>query len=515
MTEKQIQLDSGILQFTPKGGFYEGADEQFKMVFDMWYNLFQFDRTLFCLTSLLGGTGFSKGAMNHMLLSNAQSTTGKELIPEGLAFDYESQVIRYNLTKEKTPRALKNLLMLAGKENSHTPHITAATGKSRVNNARTRKIILDYLFNREHISLDNLAVNYKGKMKTLIRHALGKIDLHKVLNGDTKIFNKWIGRYNINALPVLFYLFDKELPKDTVFAHFPKVHQVQLLKKAAIEGNVDEFLKHMKGLPHLTVMGYRNTYKVPIDKSEVYTKTTMTTRQKLKSESAAKRSGATIEVNYKKQDIYDLWKVFYHKLMTGDGENLDDVAEAITFQEKRLEKVDFGTTAVIIDCSASMRGSDQRPLHPFLTSLSILSILDNITHVSYIGGTIPYKEGKRALFPKGSTDLWRGLISAVASGAESIIVFSDGYENCLKGTFNHVYKHFKESGYKFNLIHINPVFAADAKKGTSRKLAEDVTPLPVTDYKFIETEMIFNRMIENRDAVKSLLLNKYKKLIGG
>ena len=118
MTKDQLKLDSGMLQYAPKGAYYEDADEQFNRVMSMWTDLFNHDRALFCLTTLLGGTGFSKGAMTHMLLSNPVSTTGKELVPEGLAFDYESKVILYNLDKERTPRALKNLLMLAGGENT-------------------------------------------------------------------------------------------------------------------------------------------------------------------------------------------------------------------------------------------------------------------------------------------------------------------------------------------------------------------------------------------------------------
>ena len=182
MVKKQMKIDSGILQFAPKGAFYEDASEQFKAIFNMWTDLFQYDRTLFCLMSLLNGTGFSKGSISHMLLSNPQ--TGKELIPKTLAFDYETKIIKYNLRKEKTPRALKNLLMLAGKEGTHSNLIDTVNGKKRVNNSRTKKIILDYIFNRGHKDLDNLAVNYKGKLKKLIRHALGNVDLHKILNGE-------------------------------------------------------------------------------------------------------------------------------------------------------------------------------------------------------------------------------------------------------------------------------------------------------------------------------------------
>ena len=502
MVKKQMKIDSGILQFAPKGAFYEDASEQFKAIFNMWTDLFQYDRTLFCLMSLLNGTGFSKGSISHMLLSNPQ--TGKELIPKTLAFDYETKIIKYNLRKEKTPRALKNLLMLAGKEGTHSNLIDTVNGKKRVNNSRTKKIILDYIFNRGHKDLDNLAVNYKGKLKKLIRHALGNVDLHKILNGDTKLFNKWIGRYYANAMPVLLYLFDKELEKNVVYAHYKKISQVQLLKKAAIDGDVNNFRKLMKGIPILTAMGLRNCYKVPIEKSELYTDTTMSSRQKLTSESAAKRTGVEVEVDYKNQNIYDLWKVFFHKITIKDLE--------------KINKIDLGDVAVILDCSSSMKGSDKRPLHPFLTAISILSSIDNIKEIIPVGGkgiVRTLEDGSNYLYPEGSTKLWKGLIKAAATGIKNIIVISDGYENNIKGMFEHVYKILKRKGHEFELIHINPVFSADAKTGTTRKLTEDTITLPVTDYKYLETELLFNRLIENRDVVEQLLLNKYRKLIGG
>jgi hypothetical protein len=57
--------------------------------------------------------------------------------------------------------------------------------------------------------------------------------------------------------------------------------------------------------------------------------------------------------------------------------------------------------------------------------------------------------------------------------------------------------------------------SADASKGTTRQLVADVKPLPVSAPEFLETELIFNKMIENRELVKQLLVNKYQKLIGG
>ena len=74
---------------------------------------------MFGLITLLGGTGFSKGAMNHMMLANPQTGTGKDLVPDALPEDFEKDIFRYNLDKisqDRFARAIKNLMMLAGGE---------------------------------------------------------------------------------------------------------------------------------------------------------------------------------------------------------------------------------------------------------------------------------------------------------------------------------------------------------------------------------------------------------------
>ncbi len=79
----------------------------------------------------------------------------KALVPADLAFDYETKIMLYALDQEKTPRALKNLLMLTGTE-----------GMRKINNARTRKLILQFIFDRDPKDLDYLAINYKGKIRS-------------------------------------------------------------------------------------------------------------------------------------------------------------------------------------------------------------------------------------------------------------------------------------------------------------------------------------------------------------
>lgn len=509
MNSQAQRIDSGILQYTPKGSYYEGRDEQFAHVSRMWQTLFNHDRILFCLTTLLGGTGFSKGMMSHFLLSNPDpwSSSGKELTVDGLDPNFEENVIFYNLHKEAMSRALRNLLILSGSEGDKA---------KAVNNARTRKIIFRYLFDRPPEELDSMAINFKPKMRKLIRHALGKYDLHKMLNGDEQIFNKYIGKYQ-KAQPVLAHLFSVPLSnfQTTTYNHYPKIEQYDKLKAAASNGDVEEFKKYMKNMPMRTVMGFRNFYKLPIDLSNVYEESKMGERESLQMESAAKRSGAKkVKVDYKKQDIYDLWKSLYYKIINNETENLKEVHDAIAHVADKVEKIDIGEVAVVIDASHSMCGSEQRPFHPFLTALSLTSVLDNIKSVVYVGGSVVKKDGMTVVVPSGATALWRGLVDAVASGAKKIIVISDGYENAVKGAFDRVYDHFKKDK-EIELLHINPVYSADAASGTSRQIAKDVKPMPLDNYKFVETELIFNQMLESTEMVKRLLVNKYRKMIGG
>jgi hypothetical protein len=503
-------IDSGILQFAPKGAYYEGKDEQYNAVKKMWADLFDYDRTLFTLLMLLKGTGFSKGAMSHILLSNPpQLTYGTDKydsrLPaelDGLPAEFEKEVMAYALFKEKTPRALKNLLMLTGTE-----------GHTRVNNSRTRKLILGYIFDRDDKSLDYLAVNYKNKLQTLVRHALGKQDVTRVLIGNKKYFRKLIGRYNNNAYPVLCHLFNRTIPGEGPY--FPLIEKYYHLRYAAQSGDVVKFKEVMKDLPIRTVMGMRNLYKIKVNKSEVLQKTKMSVKDTIQMQAAVKKAGVKRDVNYDKQDIYDLFIFLYFKIDNDDETDIDKILTAIDNAEKKLPKIDIGECAVIMDASHSMKGSDQRPMHPFLTGMSIIATLDNVKDVIYVGGKeVPLSSGEStAVVPANSTDLWRGLVTAALSGAKNIVLISDGYENTIKGMFKNVYDHLKKSGYDFKLTHINPVFSASSSNGTARKLTDDTRPLPVGDYKFLETEVIFSKLIEDREMVKKLLIAKYRNLL--
>ncbi len=505
MTKVLKNVDSGLLQFIPKGAYYEDAEEQREKVDQMWERLLSYDRCLFSLITLLPGSGFAKGAMAHSLLSNPLNSKEKKLIPGNLPADFEIKIIKYNLENESFTRSLKNLLMLTGSE-----------GCSKVNNSKTRKLILSFIFERNNFELDNIAINYKKKLKILIRHALGKQTLWKILNGNISLFKKWIGCYSkVDSLPVLFHIFGKNKINKN---NFPKIYQYYKLKEAAIENNIDNFKHYMKNMPLRIVIGFRNTYNLNIELSQIYEDSKIGVKESLQLESAIKKSGAVKkDINYKNYNIYDLWKSFYFKVLNNELDNIEDVIEAIEVKTK-IANIDVNNAVVIVDASRSMEGNEERKLHPFLTSLSILSSLKNINDVIFVGGKwlhIPTKseEGINVIIPHNETTLWKGLLQAVKYKPEKVIIISDGYENSIKGMFNHVYKQLKSADYNFDLIHLNPVFSAASKQGTTRQLTNNVKPLQVSDHKYLETEILLNQVLEKPDSIKMILIDKFQKLI--
>lgn len=506
-----LNLDSSVLQFVPKGSYYNKKEEQLEKVEKLWENFLKYDRLIFTLSTLMKGTSYSKGRMFHLLLSNPVKYNEKELVPLGLDKDFEFEVLLFNLRKDDMTKSLKNLLMFTG---GKIEKETNEKVLKPVNNRKTCKLILRYLFERDDNSLESMAISFKRKMKTLVNHALGKQIVHNILNGNEKLFNKYIGKYNPDCRIVIEHLFDKDIKWGKV-SKYPKIKEYYHLKEIASGKNSDKFLSFIKTskLPMRTVMGFRNTYKLDIDLSDVYKQSKLSNKESIQLEKAASRSGTKLKVDYEKSDLYDLWKTFYNKVLTNDNENLDKITDAIDkISQNKL--FGFGKSVVIFDSSGSMYGSKERPLHPFLTGLCVISTIENIQRVFWVSGLKKKTNSenvKDIMIPYGKTSLWESLIDAVKLKPDTIIVISDGYENSIKGLFQTVYNKLKTSGEKINLVHINPVFSSEVSG--ARKLVEDINPLVLNDYKFLETEFVFKCLTSNRDEVRKLLSSKYKQLI--
>lgn len=502
------QFDASLLQFAPKGSFYNTQDEQLKKIEEVWRDFFNYDRDIFSLSTILPGTAYSKGRMAHMLLSNPIDRDNKSLVPYGLNDKFESTIINWNLEHESMARSLKNLLMLTGPKGKNK-------SLKRVNNARTKKVILRYIFDRDINSLESMAIKFKSKITKLIRHALGK-DLLKVVNAkngtpEGRLAYKYVTRYNMHGMNIIRFLFGGEVGDG-----LKKLKAYRAVQNAAKSKDVDAYIKiaEMKVLPVEVLMGFRNTYKLDIDKDKIYEFGKMSERQKIQSKVAAGKAGVEIDIDYSKHDIYDLWKLFYLQTVKEQTDDIDEIAAAITKKSEEKLGIDLGDTVVIFDVSKSMEGSVKRQWHPFLTGLSLISKLDNVKEVIFAGGKI-IKTGSEkipsVIIPSGSTALWKALIEAAEHKPKTVVVVSDGYENEIKGSFDGVYTKLKEDGASFNLIHANPVFSSEVSG--LKQLAEDVQPMALDNYKYLKTNLIFKLITTDKEQVKKLFANEYKKQI--
>jgi hypothetical protein len=490
---EKFNFDASILQFTPKGSYYNTESEQNQKITEQWKEFLQYDRLLFALILFLPTSDYAFGRISHLLCKN--KTT--EIVSKDFKItnDFEEKIILNGLRKQPMPRALKNLLMFTN------------ANIGRVNNAKVRNIILKYIFQRDLNSLDSMCCNFKDKIKLLLKHVYGK-KIWRVLNGRN-LFG--ITNVHERALDVLKFCFNKSF--DTKDLNMMNAYIC--LREYAKENRLDSFLDlAKKSKMNIEILiGFKALYKLNIDLSEIYDAGNMSEKQKIQKVRAVERTGTKQDINYKNYDIYDLYKMFYVKLTNNETNDMDLIAEAIEFQSNKKMDIDLGEIVVIMDASKSMIGSETRPYHPFLTGLSLVSKLPNVKDVMFVGGEYvdTYSNNMpKAIVPSGATKIWESLIQAVNKYPDTIVLISDGYENNVKGLTNQIYEKLKKEGKEFNIIHINPVFAAET--GNARRLIKEIKPFIIENYRMIKTNLIFQLIMDNKELAIKMLFNEYKKL---
>lgn len=202
-----------------------------------------YNRSTFISSMLLPLDSSLKGIMIYKLLDNHNKVDHSN-------DEYEMRIIMEILRKDDIEKSLKNLLILKNR---------------RINNSRTKRIILKFLFERDEESLENISIKYRNKVSDLISHSLGRTDTFHILNGDKKSFRKHIGKHTkIDCINILKHLYNYPIDKGRKQYH--RINDYQEIKKSCIIFNHDNFLNIMKKntLPKELVLGLRNTYKLEI-----------------------------------------------------------------------------------------------------------------------------------------------------------------------------------------------------------------------------------------------------------
>lgn len=484
----------GVLYLVPKSSYYDSEKDMVAEGKRLHDSMFNEDRELYTyMLYFKDATYYSKSLIINNLLSNSLHKEENAVLlkrdPELL--QVEDALIMNALFNENITHALKMLLSL--KDN-------------RLNNSRTSRIILQFIFDRGNT--DTIAIKYRNKLKQLLIHALGLRTVNEILErtpNGVKKFEKNIAVYNN---PYAMEVFDFVFGCEREFKS-PKLQEYMKMKKAFETNSVN--FREPTELPIEVLIGFNNFYKRGYSLTTLVAMGNMSAKQKIQMQNTVKRHSndkMEIKVNLNDYSIMELYKYMYSKkdITPDEIEECTSIIKAKANElHKRIEDnfiVDLNNTALIIDVSDSNKGSAQTKLHPFFKNMTLGSVLkgDKDIAVTYVGGVM-----ENGLFqPSGHTDLSSALLKVTKEGYKNVIILSDGFENV--NNFDKTYKQLKKIGYDLNVIHFNPVFSP--KNFSFKEISPEVVAIPFASEKDIENLMLFYLLNVDGEKFKKVMREK-------
>lgn len=471
-----------LLQFDPKGTYYEAPLHLIAAHDARLSEMVRQDRRAAALFATLPGTHYARGRLISILLSTKPDS--------GLI---EQDVVLGVLEDMGVTRAVKVLVALAA---------------ARVNNERVRLTITRWLFDRSVRSMVEIALRYRKKVLRILRHCASPKELRRwaengIPDGMTD------GRFPDAKSDVLRFL----LGLDPVHsAGFKKFRELRDLARGQKAREFMDLLGQKPDFPYEIALGFRNTFGLPITQAELMELTRFSDRQRMLLQGAAERAGAVLDVDYAKQPLYELWKLYFMRTMARYEGDLAPLKAAIDKKSCVKLDLDLGTVCVVFDMSGSMYGSAKRPFHPLLVATTITAIIAGLGRIFYVGGVRVKGPGRTwAMAPFGASNLGSALAQALAERHDSVLVISDGYENVVPGLCDYVLREARRNGVKSRVMHLNPVVSAT---GEPRRLFRDVEPVLVTDGSFLKTVYVCGLWKENREEAEKLMMGEYRKMLG-
>lgn len=494
-----MKTKESILYLVPKATYYDKKSVVVKEAKNLHQITMEEDRELYTyLLFFQDATYFSKSVIIQNLLGNSlHKGSNREVVendPQRLLI--EDELIYHALLNENMTHALKMLLSL--KEN-------------KINNARTSRMILKFLFRRKN--LDRISIKYKQKVKDLIIHALGKQKIHHIVEETKKghdYYRKWISIYrNPNALEVIKFVFNKK--QELSSEHLKDYQNV----KEHFENNtVREIGK--SNVPVEVMIGFNNFHKRYLSLTDLVSVGKVSDKQRIQLQNAVKKESndqikVELKVDLSKYGIMELYKFLY----SNKDEETDKRDEAGRFMLQKVKEIQersnptfFGGKefAVIVDLSDSHLGSKETHLHPLYKNLAMAQVLGGSKYM--VGGD---KDEFGNIIPTGDSNISKALLQAVKDGHQNIVILSDGYENV--GSVDKVYQQLNHIGYNLDILHLNPVFSP--KNFSFKTLGDSFPSLPYYDVENFENLELYHLLNSNPEMFKKVMRSKIETELFG
>jgi len=439
--------------------------------------VFDIDRTVYaCLFCLPGINDFSKQKAAGVMLGNPRNDSTVALFNN----EMEGEIINYIVESISQANRILNLFV------DFTGRIKKGkTGDKQglyINNARTRRIVLRYIFNARNLEL--WSVKYRSKLDVILRYMWGlktynvlkKILVKKKSSELTSADKRGIQQYITS-----FVNGNEQRKRDVVqcisfilgrrtYLTLPMLKAFQQAKKDITKGSI---------LPMEVLEGLATTFHPSTTKADILnlTKhTSMTNKQKRLVQKTAKKAGVKVAFDPFAQPMVELY--IYAMEMGWD----EKIGAALKTKAKKAALAlpfKYSRVGILVDDSNSSRGSSTQKLKPLAISLATRDMIRYTAEKATICTTSgrPSIVGK-PVKPVGETDLATPLIKLLEDEVDAVYVISDGYENAPAGRFAEVLELVRGIGCPTPIYQMSPIASAD--DSGIRILDKSIPSMPVS-----------------------------------
>ncbi|BAZ01172.1 hypothetical protein NIES37_51710 [Tolypothrix tenuis PCC 7101] len=341
----------------------------------------------------------------------------------------------------------------------------------RINNRRSRAIARDYLQQRGDLSFH--AVKYRPKVRAIAAHA------HLKLQGElgTFLFRNWKQK-----------VYETEL--------FEKFRQAHFSEQAIYD------------LPFTVAEGLAAKHKVKRDVFLTRIQQQMTVGEKLRFQGAAERTEKVeIDLDLGKLPLTKLALYILSLPLERRKEQREIFHQALERSARSVLKkapLKLGKVAAVLDCSYSSSGSSEKRRRPLGVAVATHYLLQAASQEYRAFWTIPTEDALQVR-PHGQTDLATPLLAALGSGADLVVIVSDGCENYPPKGAAEVLRIFRaklDPQRRTSIIHCNPVF--NSEDFSLRNLSPSTPTVGLRDAEDLPTMLGFARFADGSAPLSEL-----------
>lgn len=469
--------------------FYNSKDEQIEAATQLHKEFLDNDRLLYSLSLLLPGTtDFSIMTGINMLLSNPLQRGGQyDIIGE-------KKLIAWMVQNLPPQRMLK---------------LFCGLKEVKVNNSRTRKIILSVLLNSPKLEL--WSVKYRTKLRISLCHAWGKRTAGIIGSILSRGMDEWAEKeYAIIKKNINFYFEDESIGKkvyECVRFILGNEENLRLPLLKSFAGSKSK-IESGRLLPYEVLEGIRSTFHPSVENKYILelTKNKLTDGQKISMQRKSIKSGIEVEFN---PDSYDSTRLYLYAYEMGMTEQIRESLSKKASDSAYLFNLSEKKTGILLDCSESMMGSETQKMRPMAAALSLRDVIVKASGESvvfYCGGSIDEESG--LVTPSGNTSLAEGFVELLCRDPEVIFIISDGYENSPAGRLDEVIGAALNIGINPKVIHYSPVMASETHG--IRELSGKIRTLPFSSPQSSATGLLKEAFASEPESALKILLEYVK-----